>query len=75
MLVPIFHFPKPTGSYAIGTVTYHWVDLSRPELFTTDPNDHRELMAQVWYPAKNEPRRRVPRTSKMPMPLHLPWHD
>jgi hypothetical protein len=55
ILVPIFHFPKPTGPYAIGTVTYHWVDSSRPELFTTDPNDHRELMAQVWYPAKNEP--------------------
>jgi len=54
ILVPIFHFPKPTGSYAIGTLTYHWVDSSRPELFTTDPNDHRELMAQVWYPAKNE---------------------
>jgi pimeloyl-ACP methyl ester carboxylesterase len=55
ILLPIFHFPKPTGSYAIGTLTYHWVDSSRPELFTTDPNDHRELMAQVWYPAKNEP--------------------
>jgi len=54
ILVPIFHFSKPTGSYAIGTLTYHWVDSSRPELFTTDPNDHRELMAQVWYPAKNE---------------------
>jgi hypothetical protein len=37
------------------------VDTSRPELFTTDPNDHRELMAQVWYPAKPEPlARRAP---------------
>ena len=49
--IPIFHFPKPTGPYAIGTITYHWVDVSRPELFTTDPNDHREIIAQVWYPA------------------------
>ncbi len=55
ILLPVFHFPKPTGPYAIGTLTYHWVDPSRPELFTTDPNDYRELMAQVWYPAKNEP--------------------
>ena len=55
ILLPVFHFPKPTGPYAIGTLTYHWVDTSRPELFTTDPNDHRELMAQIWYPAKNEP--------------------
>jgi hypothetical protein len=53
--LPVFRFPRPTGPYAIGSVTYHWVDASRPELFTTDPNDHRELMAQVWYPAKDEP--------------------
>jgi hypothetical protein len=55
IVLPVFHFPKPSGPYAIGTMTYHWVDTSRPELFTTDPNDHRELMVQVWYPAKNEP--------------------
>lgn len=55
ILLPVFHFPKPTGTYAIGTLTYHWVDPSRPEFFTTDPNDPRELLAQVWYPAKNEP--------------------
>jgi predicted dienelactone hydrolase len=55
IVLPVFHFPKPTGPYAIGTMTYHWVDTSRPELFTADPNDHRELMAQVWYPARNEP--------------------
>ncbi len=53
--LPVFFFPKPTGPYAIGTLTYHWVDRSRQELFTSDPNDHREFMAQVWYPAKNEP--------------------
>lgn len=52
ILFPVFHFPKPMGPYAIGTLTYHWIDKSRPELFTADPNDHRELMAQVWYPAK-----------------------
>jgi len=53
--LPVFHFPKPTGPFAVGSMTYHWVDTSRPELFTADPNDHRELMAQVWYPAKDEP--------------------
>jgi len=61
IVLPVFHFPKPTGPYAIGTLIYHWVDTSRPELFTTDPDDHRELMAQVWYPAKPEPlARRAP---------------
>ncbi|MCM4085178.1 alpha/beta hydrolase family protein [Paractinoplanes hotanensis] len=53
--VPVFHFPVPTGHYGIGTVTYHWVDQSRPEVFTADPDDHRELMAQVWYPANPTP--------------------
>ena len=55
VLLPVFHFPKPTGPYGIGTVTYDWVDTSRRELFTTDLNAHRELMVQVWYPAKNDP--------------------
>lgn len=54
-LLPVFRFSTPTGPYAIGTVTYHWADTDRPELFTADPNDHRELTVQVWYPAKNEP--------------------
>ncbi len=50
--LPVFHFPKPTGPYAIGTTTYHWVDTSRAERFTTNPGVHRELMAQIWYPAR-----------------------
>jgi predicted dienelactone hydrolase len=52
---PVFRFPRPTGPYAIGTLTYHWVDAARPEVFTADPNDHRELMVQVWYPALASP--------------------
>ena len=52
---PVFRFPRPSGPYAIGTLTYHWVDAARPEFFTADPNDHRELMVQVWYPAQASP--------------------
>jgi hypothetical protein len=55
VLMPVFHFPKPSGPFAIGTLTYHWIDTCRPELFTLDPRDHRELIAQVWYPAEDEP--------------------
>ena len=55
LLIPIFHFPRPTGPYAIGTVTYHWIDSARKEVFTDDPNDRRELMVQVWYPARDVP--------------------
>ncbi|HEY2816835.1 MAG TPA: carboxylic ester hydrolase [Casimicrobiaceae bacterium] len=53
ILIPVFRFPAPGGPYAIGTLTYHWVDRERPEIFTADPLDHRELMVQLWYPAEN----------------------
>ncbi len=55
LALPVFSFPKPTGPYAVGTLTYAWQDASRDELFTPDPGDRREIMAQVWYPAIDEP--------------------
>ena len=42
--------PAPTGSYKVGSITYAWVDTLRPETYTEDPNDHRELPVQIWYP-------------------------
>jgi predicted dienelactone hydrolase len=55
LVLPVFRFPDPSGSYEIGTLTYHWVDADRPEVFTADPDDRRELMVQIWYPAKGDP--------------------
>jgi predicted dienelactone hydrolase len=55
IVLPVFRFPPPTGPYAIGTLTYHWIDTSRHEDFGAEPNAPRELMVQLWYPAKNEP--------------------
>jgi predicted dienelactone hydrolase len=52
IVLPVFHFPRPSGPYAIGTVTYQWTDVRRHEVFSPDNNRHRELMAQVWYPAR-----------------------
>jgi predicted dienelactone hydrolase len=52
IVLPVFHFPRPSGPYAIGTVTYHWTDVSRREVFSSDKNMRRELMVQVWYPAR-----------------------
>ena len=49
---PVFRFPEPEGPYAIGTTTYHWTDAARPDPFTADPADRREVMVQVWYPAR-----------------------
>jgi hypothetical protein len=42
--------PQLTGSYGVGVRPMHLVDASRPENFTTDPSDVREMMIQVWYP-------------------------
>lgn len=53
MAIPVFHFEKPTGPYELGTVTYHWVDASRMEVFNGDSSAHRELMVQIWYPAQH----------------------
>ena len=50
--LPVFQFPQPGGPYGIGTLTYHWVDASRAEAFSADANARRELMVQIWYPAK-----------------------
>lgn len=43
--------PAPTGSYAVSRTVLSWEDDSRPELLTEDPNDFREVVAMVWYPA------------------------
>lgn len=55
LLIPVFRFPQPGGPYQVGTLTYHWVDADRSEAFTADADRRRELMVQVWYPAKGDP--------------------
>jgi hypothetical protein len=52
VLFPVFRFELPNGRYEIGTVTYHWADDSRLEVFSSDPKARRELIVQIWYPAK-----------------------
>ena len=55
IVLPVFHFPQPSGPYSVGTLTYHWVDTDRPEVFSADSSARRELMVQIWYPAKAGP--------------------
>jgi len=64
VMMPVFRFPHPSGPYEISTLTYHWVDADRPEVFTADPNARRELMVQIWYPARGDSS--SPRTSYVP---------
>ena len=43
--------PRPTGPYAVGRVSYDWIDTTRPEVLAKAPNTHREIIVDVWYPA------------------------
>src|SRR5262245_59711311 len=45
--------PAPTGKLAVGRTSFHWVDASRPEAMTDNPDDRRELMVTIWYPAES----------------------
>ncbi|MGH9683826.1 MAG: alpha/beta hydrolase family protein [Candidatus Acidiferrales bacterium] len=49
--LPIFTLPALTGSYKVGTQVRHLVDETRRDPFSSNPNDPRELMIQIWYPA------------------------
>ncbi|MGB8314360.1 MAG: hypothetical protein WCE69_07705 [Aestuariivirga sp.] len=64
LVLPVFGFPHPTGSYEIGTLTYHWVDTARSDILSNNPKDRRELMVQIWYPAKQD--RSSPRVPYVP---------
>lgn len=52
LLVPIFSFCKPTGAYEVGTTTLHFIDSARQDPYSENPKKNRELMVQLWYPAK-----------------------
>lgn len=55
VLFPVLRFPTPTGPYKVGTVSYDLLDPSRAETYTPAPDDKREIMVQVWYPASPAP--------------------
>src|SRR5215813_6369604 len=47
--------PALTGKLAVGRTSFYWVDKSRPEPMADDPNDRRELIVTIWYPAESAP--------------------
>ncbi len=51
-LFPVVEFEPPSGPYAVGAVGEFWIDSTRSENLTSDPNDVRELLVQLWYPAE-----------------------
>lgn len=54
---PVPSLPTPTGPYAVGTEIFPWVDPAREEIATPEPNDKRNVVAQLFYPADAGARR------------------
>ena len=71
-MVPVFSSPPPTGPYEIGTLTYHWIDAARSEVFVADPTTRRQLMVQICTQRKPVHSDRLPPTCRMPMPSRRP---
>jgi pimeloyl-ACP methyl ester carboxylesterase len=44
--------PPPSGARRTGTTIFHLVDTSRGDFITKKPGQFRELMVQLWYPAR-----------------------
>jgi predicted dienelactone hydrolase len=52
LLLPVVDLPAPSGPYTVGKRSFHMIDADRKELFTADPEDTRNLLVTVWYPAE-----------------------
>jgi dienelactone hydrolase len=50
----VAELPSPSGPLPVGRTTFFWKDSTRPETMTDDPDDFRELMVSLWYPAQRE---------------------
>lgn len=42
--------PEPAGPHQVGTSTFYFVDQNRPEGGTSNPEDRRQVIVQLWYP-------------------------
>ena len=49
--IPLNDITPPTGEHSVGTEVFHWEDYTRKEWFSEDPDDIREIIVQVWFPA------------------------
>jgi dienelactone hydrolase len=57
-LVPVL--PEPAGPHKVGSEIFRWTDSQRPETLTANPLDHRQVIAQAWYPSDASTGRAVP---------------
>ena len=52
--------PKPSGPHSVGSEIFRWTDSQRPETLTASPSDHRQVIAQAWYPTDSSTGPAVP---------------
>ena len=52
LIIPQLELPASRGPYAVGEMVFRWVDSSRPEVLTDAPEDRREVVTLIWYPAE-----------------------
>lgn len=52
--------PKPAGPHNVGSEIFRWTDAQRLETLTANPADHRQVIAQAWYPSDASKGRAVP---------------
>jgi dienelactone hydrolase len=60
--------PKPTGPYAVGRTSLHWVLTGHVDEFAPVPGSERELVVWIWYPA-------APRGGTPAEYLPRPWRE
>ena len=74
--LPVFEFPKSTGPFQVGTEVRHLTDPHRREILSSNPNDPRELMVQIWYPVEPSFRGELAsyRNKDVTIGVRLSWH-
>lgn len=53
-LIPVFNFPKPSGSYSVGSKQLFLKDTTRLEPISDEEGDFRRLTVNVYYPSKEQ---------------------
>ena len=57
-LIPVFSLPQPGGGFAVGVSQLVLTDTQRAEIFTSQPDDQRQVPLMIWYPAEVSPAER-----------------
>lgn len=57
-IIPVFSLPQPDGGFEVGVSQLILTDTARPETFTAQTDDFRQIPLMIWYPAESRPNAR-----------------